>query len=143
MILLDIDGVLNPFMMPNPLQKGYKAIDHQWGQWHIDPNAKAHLQRLSELDTLIWASTWEETSNDIMDALELPRIDWIPLDTPSNSDTLKLSSIIEWEAKNCVLTPLVWIEDELEDDAFLWAQNRPQTLLIHTEPDVGITLNDI
>ena len=40
--------------------------------------------------------------------------------------------------------PLAWVDDDLGPDAFAWAEQRETpTLLIRTEPSVGLTEQDV
>lgn len=143
MILLDIDGVMNPLGLLNPQKSGLEPLRHHWGTWYINPAWKSLLASLSKLDKPIWVSTWEDESNVILQHYGLPTWDYISLEPPlplMKTETIKLPAVEAWTARNLHPNePVIWIDDELEQDAFDWAENRKNTMLVKTDPEVGLT----
>src|SRR3954447_19394357 len=63
-----------------------------------------------------------------------------PLDELPRTGTRKLAAVNRYVRDR----PLAWVDDELYDDAQLWAQaRRAPTLLIRTQPSVGLSRADV
>lgn len=74
-ILLDIDGVLSPLTSSN--EDSIKILS-DWGNWLISESIVELLYCLSFTGVkVMWISSHEETSNNIMRSLELPDLDYI------------------------------------------------------------------
>jgi hypothetical protein len=147
MILLDIDGVLNPLFSFTLQEDGYLTFKKGWASWSL--NADIHAPMLEKLDTISsihWCSSWIEESNYINVYFGLSRVyDCVPLRNDGfvnqnhEEETWKLNSVKEY-VKN-YKGKIVWIDDELYADAFSWAELRGSdtTFLIKTDPSVGLT----
>lgn len=145
-IILDIDGVFNPFMGTNLPSKGYTLYRKVWISWAL--NVALHvpmLRRLEEHADVIWGSNWGAESNALAGWLHMKECNYphIPMSygTTSNPDeTWKLESISSWVEMNTNSEDLiVWVDDELHADAFEWAEQRGNVLVIKTDPAVGLT----
>ena len=139
-ILTDIDGVLNPFLMPG-MPSGYISVQEGWISWRLDLLYHASwLRDLNERAEIIWASTWAEDSNTVNMYFAIPvlfpHIDFTQATTRPGT-TGKLADVQQYLAGTD--EPVIWLEDELEADAFEWAAQRPNTLLIHCDPRTGLT----
>lgn len=134
MLLLDIDGVLLPFNLDYGIDLAIDFDEHDLG---IPPYHGA-LAELGEDFNIIWASLHEGRSNSTGAQFNMPERPHIPFDYLVMHDkTFKLPTIKEY-AKDL---PLAWVDDDLYEDAFEWAQRRNQaipTLLIKTDPMVGL-----
>jgi hypothetical protein len=118
LLLLDIDGVLCPFDTESedlePVPDGrYAYYNPRHGEW---------LRELQETYSLAWCSLWEEGGNDVLAPLygigDLPYIKFWNLKMEDR--TLKLTPV-----KRFIDTrPVVWIDDDLFEDAFAWAKER-------------------
>jgi hypothetical protein len=138
LLLLDVDGVLNPFAALG-CPPGYQEYAVFPGE---DPVrlCTVHGDWLRELAgpfRLVWATAWMTEANRLLaprlgipelPVIQFPPIAFQPLD--------KLPAVISFVAD----LPLVWIDDALEPEAHDWAARRPApTLLIDADPAVGLT----
>lgn len=151
MILLDIDGVLNPLFSFTLTEDGFTPFSKGWASWSL--NSKLHapmLESLDNIDNIVWCSSWLEESNYINVHFGLNRTyECVPLknegfiNIDSNvQESWKLNSVKKYTSS--FEGKVVWIDDELYDDAFLWANQRglERTLLIKTDPAQGFTFKD-
>lgn len=132
-LMLDVDGVIIPF----------------WDR--PDPSLPEYASRLIRVCKLMWASANEEAANrrpltllgleDPLSYIEFKGAALVP-----GIQTWKLPWIMEWEAAN-EDRPLVWMDDELWDDAVGWAAARTEagtpTLMIPTDPTIGMTADHV
>jgi len=143
LILLDVDGVLNPAIVDRKLV--------------LDPARAALVQQLSSLGSIVWATSWSAAdtyhlANDIgltgdPAAIAFPSA--IQVDRRKPAPTPKLHWVDRWLNRTLIddedsTTPVVWIEDRLREDAFAWARaaKRP-TLLIKPDAEVGLTAEHV
>ncbi len=138
LLLLDVDGVLNPFAAPaRPL--GYTEHELFPGE---DPVwlCAAHgpwLQELSMRFQIVWATAWGADANRLLAPLlqlpELPVIRFPPIPFQPRD---KLPAVIRFAGRR----PLTWIDDALPAEAHAWAaKRRTPTLLIGIDPAQGLT----
>jgi hypothetical protein len=143
--MVDIDGVISLFAADGPSSAGtiggpggLHAID---GVLHfLSATAAAHLLELGELYELVWASGWEERADE-----HLPRLLGLPAGLPflsfppaaGRSGThWKLETIDRFAADR----PLAWLDDAHNEACHAWAAQRAApTLLVATEPQLGLT----
>jgi HAD domain in Swiss Army Knife RNA repair proteins len=138
LLLLDVDGVLNPFAAP-ACPPGYTEHDFFPGE---EPVRLCHAHRswLQELGTrfqIVWASAWGADANRLLAPLlqlpDLPVIAFPPLPFHPRD---KLPAIIQYAGHR----PLAWIDDALPPEAHTWAASRRTlTLLISIDPAEGLT----
>jgi hypothetical protein len=143
-ILWDIDGVLNPFMATDLVERGFVRFNRDWISWDLDIVHHAEwMRQLDEQNKFVWASTWGDESNALCGWFHLKELSYphIPLQMNSNHDgTWKLASVSTWVEQNVPRTEkIVWVEDELHEDAYRWAENRGNVLLVKTDDSVGFT----
>lgn len=147
LILLDVDGVLCPF----GLEAEQRQLETRWVDgidYLYDPEQRQRLQQLQRLGELVWCTQWEHDANrHISDWYGLPQLPVIENDAsvhhqacaPRNHPvTHKLSSVQSW-LHNQPLRPVLWLDDDLHQDAFQWAQTRPHTRLMTVQASVGLT----
>ena len=142
LILLDINGVLNPKVQP-----GDSSDDP--GPQLSDLKA-ALVRRLAAKGRIAWAST---SSDDFMDALEAQlelevnplRVPITPEPDDEHQQTPKLGPIVRWLNKmdadgNVDWDGIVWIDDALGTDVHDWAHQYHQPVLLEKpNPDEGLT----
>ena len=138
LLLLDVDGVLNPFAAP-ACPPGYTEHDLFPGEEPVRL-CTAHGEWLQELGTrfqIVWATAWGAKANRLLAPLlrlpELPVIGFPPVPFHPRD---KVPAIIRYAGHR----PLVWIEDSQTPEAYAWAASRrAPTLLISTDPAEGLT----
>ena len=134
LILLDVDGVLNPVA--------------QHPRLVLSPARALLVQQLTALGEIVWATTWSPTHTfHLTRELGLPATTEgiaFPRDMHANASapapTPKLHWVARWLARQDELPrALVWIDDLLRPDAADWADAQPYpTLLVHPEPRSGL-----
>lgn len=138
-LLLDVDGVLNPFEVTSPLPDFRRHRLMGFDVWLWEEHGR-WLERLAHWFDLVWATTWEHEAARLI----APRLG-LPDDMPviefrsGTGDTLKLDDVDAFVGER----PLAWVDDDLWPDAYDWAESRTApTLLVQTEPDVGLTAEE-
>jgi hypothetical protein len=139
-LFLDVDGVISLFgFEPSGSPPGtFHSVD---GILHcIGRDAGPRLARLARRYELVWATGWEEKANEY-----LVHILALPADLPVlsfdgravfGSSHWKLDAIDDYARGR----PAAWIDDNLDERAEAWAARRREpTLLVATEPALGIT----
>lgn len=142
LLLIDVDGVLNPFAArpPGHLPPNFEA--HQLEGYRVLLNRKhgAWLSTLGQRFELVWATTWEEKA----DRLIAPRVGLpsglpvitFPQDRQYGGWTWKLPAVIRFVGDR----PLAWVDDDLGSDALRWGRQREvPTLLVEPDPGIGLT----
>lgn len=116
-VLLDVDGVLNPVVRPHRGYRRHRATPDGI-TYRLWLNA-AHGRLLLDLAEatgaeLIWATYWRDAANDwIAPRVGLPRLPFVPIPRqPLDSDLTvggwKARHVARWAAGR----PFVWFEDE-------------------------------
>jgi hypothetical protein len=141
LLLVDVDGVISLYgFPPDQRPNGRFALVDGIGHF-LSGTAGPHLLDLAPVFELVWCSGWEERANDY-----LPRHLGLPGPLPYLSfdhkpaggrPHWKLSAI---DACAGPERPLAWIDDAHDAESWSWAHERAgPTLLVDTEPSVGIT----
>jgi len=145
-IIMDIDGVLNPFGARYNAQLGFTWLERNNTGVFLEPDMHTRwLKELSKDATFVWGSAWAEGSNLILELLELDmKWDWVPLETEDiGLGTWKLKSVKSWVEENVPAgEKVVWLDDELEGDAHEWAETRGNMLTICPDRYQGLTEED-
>ena len=137
---MDVDGVISLFGFDpdGPLPGTFHSID---GILHcIGSDAADRLRRLADTYELVWATGWEEKANEYLPhLLQMPRkLPTLTFDGRAVFGTAhwKLEAIGEYAGDR----PAAWLDDSLDERCTRWAKRRrAPTLLVQTEPAVGIT----
>jgi hypothetical protein len=143
LLLLDIDGVLNPWaaptcpegfaeyiLFPNDEQPHRFAEHH--GEW---------IRELARSFEVVWASAWGMVADDLVaPILGLPKFRWVPFPPTPFPPSAKVPSIDLFAGDRSV----AWVDDALGSDAWEWASVREApTLLLPVDPAVGLTLEQV
>lgn len=142
LILLDIEGVLNPVAHSNG--------DGDSAERSL-PDAKVSLvRRLAKCGQIAWVSTspadlTEELESQLQLDAEPLRVELAMRESDVDEPTPKLRAVIEWlgqkeAAGEADWDAVVWIDDVLGPDAHEWAGGCSQpVLLAKTSPEDGLT----
>lgn len=138
LLLLDVDGVLNPFAAP-ACPPGYTEHEFFPGEDPVRLCA-AHGPWLQELATrfqIVWATAWGADANRLLaPLLQLPDLPVIRFPPVPLHPRGKLPPVIRFAGHR----PLTWIDDTLTPEAHAWAvKRRIPTLLIAIDPAEGLT----
>jgi hypothetical protein len=140
-LALDVDGVISLFGFQTPMVDPpgrFHLID---GMAHCIPETIGErLGRLADQYDVVWATGWEDRAND-----HLPRILGLAEDLPFltfdgearfGSAHWKIAAIDRYAGDR----PLAWVDDCIDERCQAWAVERSApTLLVATEPDLGLT----
>lgn len=143
-VFVDIDGPLNPFL-------SFTAADDEsfvycGGEWNKGlfnvVDHKQWLHNIIELGAqLVWVSNWGDETVVISELFELPILPWVEFKGSQVSNgSWKLPFVKEYIDAHFNNSSVIWLDDQLEEDAFMWADERGNTLLVKPDPAVGWTL---
>jgi hypothetical protein len=141
-ILLDINGVLNPELEPGDKSDGKNV--------QLSDLKVALVRRLATKGTLAWVST---SNDDLVNSLEAQlqlevepmRVEIMPEPDDEDQQTPKLGSVSRWLNKmeaegGADWDALVWIDDALGADVHDWAHQYHQPVLLERpNPEEGLT----
>ena len=136
LLLLDVDGVLNPYggecpagftehvLFPDEIEPVRVCVDH--GEW---------IAELAGVYEVVWATAWGEEANRLLaPLLGVPRMPVVPFPQVPFSADLKVPAIDALAGDR----PAAWIDDMLGPGAYDWAARRvAPTLLLPVDPLVG------
>lgn len=136
LLLLDVDGVLNPYggecpagftehvLFPDEIEPVRVCVDH--GEW---------IAELAGVYEVVWATAWGEEANRLLaPLLGVPRLPVVPFPQVPFSADLKVPAIDALAGDR----PAAWIDDMLGPAAYDWAARRvAPTLLLPVDPLVG------
>jgi HAD domain in Swiss Army Knife RNA repair proteins len=137
-LLVDVDGVLNPWLASRR-PDGYQEYNFFPGERVLlSPGHGKLLMSLSPAYELVWATAWEHRANRLISpVLSLPVLPVIEF--PLSGEDLffrKLPAVIEAVGER----PCAWIDDAHQPDHYRWAERRGvPTLIIDIDPAEGLT----
>jgi hypothetical protein len=137
LLIVDIDGVLNPYAGPCPEGCTEQPL---FGDDEIVRTCVRHAVWLRELATtydLAWGTSWSAGERALLaTVLDLPPFTGAVEMPPTPFDpALKVTAIERFASGR----PLAWVDDLLGPAAWAWAQSRPApTLLIPVDPATGL-----
>ncbi|WP_244876616.1 hypothetical protein [Winogradskya consettensis] len=141
-MLLDLDGVLNPFGA-STCPEGY--VEHEFypgeGPLRYCP---AHGEWISELATageLRWATAWGDDANTLFAPMlgiePLPFVPFPPLPFLPEQKVPAIAEVVQDR-------PAAWIDDNHTEAGRRWAAERAApTLLVPIDSEVGWTRDDV
>jgi hypothetical protein len=138
LLLLDVDGVLNPFG-GDGCPAGFTEHDLFPGEEpvRINPDHGAWITELSRVFEVTWATGWNEEANRILAPLlglsALPVLTMAPAPFQPGA---KVPLIAAFSRRR----PVAWIDDVHTTEAHAWSSSRrAPTLLISVAPAIGLT----
>ncbi|GGK62030.1 hypothetical protein Sme01_03960 [Sphaerisporangium melleum] len=145
LILLDVDGVLNPFVRPGPEWERYRCSggNGTFNLW-LNPDHGPALYGLAKKTgaELVWATTWEHHANrEIAPILGLPELPVIEVSQGDDCD----NPLVCWKTPAVAAyvdrRPFVWFDDDLTKADRKWLDGQPgvgEFRLIHVGGRSGI-----
>jgi hypothetical protein len=142
LLLLDVDGVLNPYGAPRcpvgfteyAMFPGEEAIRlcRMHGDW---------ITELGQVFDVAWATSWNDEANRLVaPILGIAPLPVVAMPTAPSRPGAKLSPIARFVGRR----PAVWIDDEHTPEAWDWSGARHDpTLLIAIAPEVGLTQDSV
>ncbi|MFF2951852.1 hypothetical protein ACFVVU_11005 [Kitasatospora sp. NPDC057965] len=161
LLLLDVDGPLNPYAaVPQEQPAGYRTHhlrpDFRLNRFPGRPAEEVEPLRLwlnpghgPELlglpFELVWATAWQHEANSLIAPLvglpELPYVPWPRIDQ-EEPDGLhwKTRVLVEWAAGR----PFVWVDDELgpQDTEWIAAHHPGPAATFRIDPRIGLRAED-
>ncbi len=141
--MVDVDGVISLFAgdLDATADGSFHSIE---GIPHfLSATAASHLLALRDQFELVWASGWEERANE-----HLPHLLGLPRDMPFLRFERRVGrGHAHWKLdaidRHAAGRALAWIDDALDEACERWAAAREApTLLVPTEPNVGLTARE-
>ncbi|NQX11906.1 hypothetical protein HQQ80_09750 [Microbacteriaceae bacterium VKM Ac-2855] len=148
LILLDVDGVLNPHVVSDRRRGGHRLV--------LEPERAELVRRLAAVGTIVWATTWPPPLTSVLaQDLRLPSATeaitfdgGLPRDARFPGHTGKLQPVAHWLdraiARGIAFDEVVWIDDNLRQDALEWAELQPYPVhVLVPDAAVGITSAEV
>jgi hypothetical protein len=142
MLLLDLDGVLNPFAAP-VCPDGYLEREFFPGEGpeRYCAGHGAWIRELAGVGELWWATTWGEDANRLflpeLGVDPLPVVTFPPVPFPPERKVPAIAAVAGDR-------PAAWIDDNHTDAGRRWAAERSApTLLVSVDPAIGWTRADV
>lgn len=150
LVLVDVDGVLNPFEKPRWGYRRHRAVT-EGGDFRLWLNRR-HGGLLRELAAatgaqLAWASYWRGSANEwIAPKVGLPQLPFVPI--PRHPGAGSGYTLGGWKARHVAewagARPFVWFEDEPDATECIAAQQGvADHLLVAVDPLRGLTAEHI
>jgi hypothetical protein len=137
LLLVDVDGVLNPYGGPCPEGFDEHSLFPDDEPVRVRP---AHGRWLHELATrydLAWGSAWTAPDRALLaGVLDLPDfVGAVELPSGRFDPALKVPAVDRVAGER----PTAWVDDLLGPEAYRWAADRPApTLLVPVDPATGL-----
>ncbi|GAA3078634.1 HAD domain-containing protein [Streptosporangium carneum] len=137
-LLLDVDGVLNPFAAPRcPPGFGEYAMFVDEDPVRLCPAHGRWITELGRLFDVVWATSWNDDANRLLTpVLGISPLPVLTMPQAPFRPGAKVPVIAAYAAER----PAVWIDDAHTPEALDWAENRQEpTLLITIAPEIGLS----
>lgn len=139
LLLLDVDGVLNPFA-GDRCPVSYQEFQFFPGEAPVRlcPAHADWLRELGERFEMVWATGWGAEANRLLaPVLRLPQLPVISLPSGPFEPREKVPAVAAYVGSR----PVAWIDDALTTEARAWAEAREApTLLVDIDPAEGLSL---
>jgi hypothetical protein len=144
LILIDVDGVLNPWQRQGPQWEKHRAVA-DGTTWNVilNPDHGPMLLTLAAETgaELVWATTWDHDANrEIGPRIGLPELPVIEVRTHPGEPGVhpKTPPVAEYVNGR----PFVWFDDDLTAADARYLKDHPgvgEHLIVHVGPRVGLT----
>jgi hypothetical protein len=143
LLLIDVDGVLNPYLRADdPVPDGYAEHSIDGVRVLLSPRHGDWMRELAQAYKLGWASSWEADCDTLIGRVigapqGMPFLTFVERD---DKDWLwKLPAVERFVGDRAV----AWLDDAPGQGADDWARNRQApTLLVQPDPRIGWTLRE-
>jgi len=150
LLLLDVDGVLNPFTRPGREWISTKCTaDGRTYRLLLNPAHGPQLLKVAQETgcELVWATTWEHDANtQIAPKVGLPELPVIEVDRNNTNWPVNPHADVLFKTPHVAAyvnrRPFVWLDDDLTeaDEEYLREHdNVGDFLIIHVRPASGLT----
>jgi HAD domain in Swiss Army Knife RNA repair proteins len=137
-LLLDVDGVLNPYGTVT-CPEGFTEYDLFPGEEpvRVCPAHGEWISELREVFDVAWATAWNDDANRLLaPLLGIAALPVVTMPTAPFQPRDKVSPVARFAARR----PAVWIDDLHPAEAWTWSKGRDEpTLLIPVAPATGLT----
>lgn len=128
LLLIDVDGVLNPYAMPRARRAERGFTEHFIADPDeprrvytvlLNPDDGARLAALADRFELVWCTTWMGHANtEIGPRIGLPRLRVLPIDRTASAWRLfwKTPQV----ARQSAGRPFVWLDDDIGSPDRIW-----------------------
>lgn len=139
LLLLDVDGVLNPFAAPTcpPGYREHAFFPDDDPPVRLNESHAPWLTTLAQEYDLAWATGWEDEANTYLaPVFGLPRLPVVRFPPTPFAPAQKVPPIAAFTGDR----PTAWVDDAHTPEAWEWANSRTApTLLLPTDPARGLT----
>ena len=141
LLLLDVDGVLNPFPDTPTGYREYRFFPEDVEPVRLCAAHAGWLRELGEVFKIVWATGWGEAANRLIcPALRLPAYAVVPMPELPFAPALKVPAIDRFAGDPAA----AWVDDAVTSEAVAWAAARPvPTLLVEIDPAVGLGRGEV
>jgi HAD domain in Swiss Army Knife RNA repair proteins len=135
LLLMDVDGVLNPFPNTPAGFREYDFFPEADGPVRLSALHRDWLHELASVYEVVWATGWGENANRVLAPFfGLPRLPVIPL-PPRFEPSDKVPAIDAFAGDRAA----AWVDDIVTVDAREWAANRAfPMLLLEIDSAIGL-----
>jgi hypothetical protein len=136
-LLLDVDGVLNPFPDTPEGYSEYNFFAEDDEPIRLNSRHAEWLQELAEIFDIAWVSAWGKAANELICPIfGLPSFPVVVLPPPPFEPHEKVPAVAAFTEQR----PAAWLEDDVTPEARAWAAQRTvPALVLEVNPATGLT----
>jgi hypothetical protein len=137
LLLLDVDGVLNPFPDTPDGYSEYRFFPEDDEPVRLCADHADWLRELMADFEIVWASAWGEAANELIcPAFGLPSFRVVALPSSPFEPREKVPAVAAFVGER----PAAWVDDVVTDEARAWARERQaRTLIVEASSASGLT----
>ena len=137
LLLLDVDGVLNPFPRTPEGFYEYKLFAGDEDPVRLSARHGEWLRELGAIFEIVWASAWGEAANELLCPIfDLPPFPVVPFPAVPFEPRDKLPAVDAFARERTA----AWVEDIVTEEARAWVAERTvPTLIVEVNSASGLT----
>lgn len=137
LLLLDVDGVLNPFPATPEGYLEYELFPGDGEPVRLCSRHAEWLRELAAVFEIAWASGWGEAANEVICPIfDLPPFPVVPFPAVPFQPRDKVPAVAAFTGER----PTAWVEDIVTGEARVWAAQRvAPTLIVEVSSTFGLT----